>query len=279
MKKLLVCISLLLVCLCHGKNECIKGLKDDTSTQHCPACKPSSDDVQLNITKLTVGDETNTIYDDDLGQVCIEGSAKVKLGYMRPTDTLDLRLKLSFEMYTVEFPIHCSIPHGFIENILFPERYSGGSRLKNFPTPPPGFTDDFAWVKKVFGHFNMSTCTVQDICGMLKPGEGLREQLDNLIDNSTVDLDVFDNYNTSDDNVCSADFLEEKIKSLNECYKLGNPGDIDISMFKELAVQDNQLSVRVTIELLKRDTTIPPDQQADEHVLCLYMPLKVKFRT
>ena len=86
-------------------------------------------------------------------------------------------------------------------------------------------------------YINVVSSGIYDICELLSPGEGLRDILDGAVNNSTDNLDVFDGYNTSEPNACSADFLQEQLKSLNDCFPLSLPEAFDISTYKEMVEQ------------------------------------------
>ena len=78
---------------------------------------------------------------------------------------------------------------------------------------------------------------VSDLCGLLKPGEGLRSKVDEMMTNSTEEElgglgEVFANYSSNDQkNACSVDFFNAQSKSLDDCYPLPN---FDLSALKDI---------------------------------------------
>ncbi|XP_075241978.1 uncharacterized protein LOC142336893 [Convolutriloba macropyga] len=279
--KLFFAAALLAVMICGSncikKDNCIADIKNKSYTQHCSSCGPP-DNVKLNLTKLTVGNDKNQVHDGNIGQVCIKGTAKFPMGFMKATDTLDLRLRVTATLLkTINIQIPCGIIHNYAEAKLFPERFDEeGEKIVGQTTTAPN--GDKKWMSEAFSHFDYNTCIVSDLCGLLKPGEGLRSKVDEMMTNSTEEElgglgEVFANYSSNDQkNACSVDFFNAQSKSLDDCYPLPN---FDLSALKDITGGKKTLDAELVIEMWKRDTAAK--DQPKQNLLCLFMPLHVVF--
>ena len=119
--------------------------------------------MHLKLDKLTVGNEQNIIYSDNFGHVCIEGSAKIPIGFVKPTDTLDLKVDLRVEVKQLglTFPVPCGTVYAMLENQFFPKKEAAedGDMAEGEEEDEVNAVDvkTHPWIKKLMEKFDYKT--------------------------------------------------------------------------------------------------------------------------
>merc|ERR550532_3382206 len=90
------------------EGDCKTGITEVNKGQNCPGCKSSgSSGADLTLEKLTVGNENNTVSLSNIGEVCIKGSAQIPVGFIKPSDTVDVRPRVWFQVANFKAELPC----------------------------------------------------------------------------------------------------------------------------------------------------------------------------
>ncbi|XP_075241977.1 uncharacterized protein LOC142336892 [Convolutriloba macropyga] len=294
--KMIVLFVMVLLCGVSARGEhhnvnCKKGIKEYGRSQHCPKCQP--DDAlnsRISLEKLTIGNNNNTVSSSDFGKVCLKGSAQFPLGFIKSTDTLDIKTRIWMQLGPLKTELTCESIH-----MLLNEKFLKLNEEAEDDYDYDYHDDVLSLVKGVFSHFD-KTCTLRDICGLLSPGTDLRKTIDYLVelsDSRSEDWWFLSKYNNASsssspstssslDNICSTDFLLGETVSVDRCFKLDTPASADMPWLYEMTMGRSWIRLEMTFELFKRDkskslTTDGVNKEHSKRITCLFIPLIMKF--
>ena len=105
--------------------------------------------ANITVEKLTIGNEKNTIGTENFGDVCIKGSAQVPVGYMKPSDTLDVRATVSIDIGIIKREFPCMLLRALLrEQVMEADVENGGDYSYDYED------DTLELVKEIFDHFD-----------------------------------------------------------------------------------------------------------------------------